>query len=229
MSAQELWDAALPLIQVIENHPFLLAMVDGTLPLENFQYYIRQDALYLHDFADCLDRLSRNPGVSQKDKALIQTFVEGTQGAELDLHKTYFNEWKISASSPTEQQMPHTLLYTSYAERIIATQSHAQGLAILLPCYALYLHVGNGMLKLRDELGTSVQRPPIYDRWIDMYKAGSAFEERVGRYKAMVDAACQSATAHEFAEMKRHFLMACKLEHMFWDQAMTMMQWPTIV
>ena len=59
MSAQEFWNAALPLIKVIEQHPFLVSMVDGTLPEENFEYYIIQDALYLHDFAvlpmDCND------------------------------------------------------------------------------------------------------------------------------------------------------------------------------
>ena len=27
-------------------------------------------------------------------------------------------------------------------------------------------------------------------------------------------------------EMEHHFIMSCKLEHMFWDQAVTMMEWP---
>ena len=55
--AQQFWNAAAPLISITENHPFLVAMVDGTLDIEKFRYYAVQDALYLTDFADCLKRL----------------------------------------------------------------------------------------------------------------------------------------------------------------------------
>lgn len=145
----------------------------------------------------------------------------------MDLHKSYFEKWNISPTT-TVEQMPHTLLYISYTKRVIATQSHAQGLAVLLPCYVLYLQVVNRMLQLRDKLGTAVTRPSVYDDWIDMYAEGGEFEGKVRDYKAMVDAVCRSANTTEFEEMKRHFLVACKLEYMFWDQAMTMMQWPTM-
>jgi thiaminase/transcriptional activator TenA len=57
---------------------------------------------------------------------------------------------------------------------------------------------------------------------------GEDFEREVKNYIAMVDAACDSATAEEFDEMKKHFFMSCKLEHMFWDQASNMMKWPEI-
>ena len=57
---------------------------------------------------------------------------------------------------------------------------------------------------------------------------GDEFERDVKDYIALVDAACQSATADELDQMKQHFLMSCKLEHMFWDQAIHMMKWPEI-
>jgi thiaminase len=46
MSAQDFWDAAAPLIAVTEKHPFLVAMVDGTLNMDSFRYYVVQDALF---------------------------------------------------------------------------------------------------------------------------------------------------------------------------------------
>ena len=55
---QAFWDAAAPMIKVTEKHPFLVAMVDGSLDMENFKYYVIQDALYLKDYADCLRRLA---------------------------------------------------------------------------------------------------------------------------------------------------------------------------
>ena len=73
----------------------------------------------------------------------------------------------------------------------------------------------------------SVKRPPQFDAWIDMY-GGDDFEKEVKDYIAMVDAECKTADEAELKEMEKHFLMNCKLEHMFWDQATTMMKWPEV-
>jgi len=48
-------------------------------------------------------------------------------------------------------------------------------------------------------------------------------------YIAMVDAACKTADAETLKRMEEAFMMCCKLEHMFWDQAENLMQWPQIV
>ena len=57
-------------IAVTEKHPFLVAMVDATLHMDNFRYYVVQDALYLQEFADCLRRLSRSAGNDVDSKRL---------------------------------------------------------------------------------------------------------------------------------------------------------------
>ena len=158
--------------------------------------------------------------------------------------------------------MPNCLLYTSYMKRIVATKCHAEGLAALLPCFWVYMHVGKCMLKLRDNLGTryvtiikatcrigfqfkqafnprevtlknvmlfihSAKRPASYDAWIDMY-GGEDFEKEVKDYIAMVDSICKTVDEATLKEMEKHFIMSCKLEHMFWDQAQTKMEWPKI-
>lgn len=226
MSAQSLWDAAAPLIAVTEKHPFLVAMVDGSLDMEAFRYYVVQDALYLNDFADCLRRLSKNDGVETVDSERLESFAKGAEEAEMALHNSFFTQWDISADGAV--QMPNTLLYTSYSKRIVATQCHAQGLSVMLPCFWVYMHVGKCMLKLRQELGDSVKRPPQFDAWIDMY-SGDDFEKEVKEYIAMVDAACKTADEATLKEMEKHFIMSCKLEHMFWDQAQNKMEWPDIL
>jgi len=151
MSAQAFWDAAAPLIAVTEKHPFLVAMVDGSLKEENFRYYVVQDALYLEQFADCLRIVSDNEGVPQQDSERLKAFAKGAEEAELSLHNSFFKEWNINAEGAAE--MPNCLLYTSYMKRIVATRPHAEGLAVLLPCFWVYMHVGQQMLKLRDEFG----------------------------------------------------------------------------
>jgi thiaminase/transcriptional activator TenA len=152
MSAQTFWDAALPLIAVTEKHPFLIAMVDGTLDMDCFKYYVVQDALYLNDFADCLRILSRNQGIAGSDAIRLAAFARGAEEAEMCLHNGFFRQWNISAEGV--EQMPHCLLYTSYMKRVVATRPHAEGLAVLLPCFWVYMHVGKCMLQLRRVLGS---------------------------------------------------------------------------
>ena len=68
---------------------------------------------------------------------------------------------------------------------------------------------------------------PQFDAWIDMY-GGEEFQSEVRDYVALVDKACKTADDDTLKEMDKHFIMCCKLEHMFWDQADTLMDWPTL-
>ncbi len=254
VTAQTFWDAAYPMIAVTEQHPFLVSMVDGSLEEENFKYYVVQDALYLKDFADCLRRVG-DKAPTPEDKKRLVDFAKGAEECELELHNSFFKEWKIAApdlaaTDDPMQQMPNCLLYTSYMKRVVATESYAQGLAVLLPCFWVYMHVGHVMLKLREQLDANgntskaaANRKPQYDAWIDMY-AGDEFEKEVTDFIGMVNAECdriQSSTTsnddddddeeHKKAaldRMQQHFIMGCKLEHMFWDQASTCMKWTEI-
>lgn len=261
VTAQTFWDAAYPMIAVTEKHPFLVSMVDGTLEESNFKYYVVQDALYLKHFADCLRRVGAKAPTPEDTKRLVD-FAKGAEECELELHNSFFKEWNIAAPDADGDidndnddpmlQMPNCQLYTSYMKKVAATESYAQGLAVLLPCFWVYMHVGHVMLKLREILDANAaveeseseskrQRKPQYDAWIDMY-AGDEFENEVRDFIAMVNAECErlqspkddggdnnsDATERTLARMQQHFIMACKLEHMFWDQASTKMQWPDI-
>ncbi|KAL7558265.1 hypothetical protein ACA910_009935 [Epithemia clementina (nom. ined.)] len=206
MSAQIFWDAAKSIIDITEKHPFLVAMVDGTLGIENFRYYVVQDALYLHDFYDCLLRLGNHPGIPASESKRLHEFAQGAKDAELQLHESFFKEWNISSEGV--EQMPNTLLYTSFMYRTVATKPHAEGLAALLPCFWVYMHVGKRMLELRAELGNTVSRPPQFDAWIDMY-GGDEFEKEVKDYIAIVDSYCRMADKETLERMQENFILCC--------------------
>jgi thiaminase/transcriptional activator TenA len=152
-TAQTFWEAAAFIISITEKHPFLVSMVDGTLSMENFKYYVVQDALYLGDFAAALRLLGNHSEISKADSKRLYEFAKGAEDAEMALHNSFFKEWDISAEGV--DQMPNCLLYTSYMLRVVATRPHAEGLAVLLPCFWVYMHVGQVMLKLREELGNT--------------------------------------------------------------------------
>mmetsp|Transcript_9185 Transcript_9185/g.13782 ORF Transcript_9185/g.13782 Transcript_9185/m.13782 type:complete len:151 (+) Transcript_9185:162-614(+) len=115
--AQSLWDAAADLIKVTETHPFLVAMVDGTLSEDSFRYYAVQDALYLVDFKSCLVRLADKMNVEMSnDDSTKEASIQRVKGlaiaieeSEVELHRSFFKQWNIDASDATS--MPDTLLY----------------------------------------------------------------------------------------------------------------------
>jgi len=222
--SENFWKSATYIIKATEKHEFLTKMVDGTLPLENFQYYIIQDALYLADFGDCLYRLSRSPDISKEDQNRLEKFAVDAKEAEMSLHVGFFKKWNVDAENAAA--MPHTVLYCSNMLRVVSTRCYAEGLAALLPCFWIYMHVGKIMLKLRDELGDSVQRCAQYNEWIDMY-ASDQFESDVNDYIDMVNKAAANAPPSTLDNMKEHFMMSCRLEYMFWDQGLKLMQWPS--
>ena len=149
MASQRFWNAAQSIISTTEKHEFLISMVDGSLPEENFIYYVVQDALYLTDFADCLKRLG-DDATDIEMKERLHSLAKGAEEDEKELHRSYFSKWDIDDSDA--KPMPKTLLYTSYMLRVVTTRPFAEGLAVLLPCFWVYMHVGKCMLKLRDEL-----------------------------------------------------------------------------
>ena len=81
------------------------------------------------------------------------------------------------------------------------------------------------MLKLCDNLGDVVNRPPKYDAWINR-NAGDNFEDTVREYIAIVNDAAMSVDDGTRKRMEGHFVMSCKLKHLFWDQASNLMRWP---
>mmetsp|Transcript_29202 Transcript_29202/g.33901 ORF Transcript_29202/g.33901 Transcript_29202/m.33901 type:complete len:226 (-) Transcript_29202:370-1047(-) len=222
MATERFWNAAQSIIDKTEKHEFLTSMVDGTLPLENFQYYVVQDALYLTDFAECLRRLGDN-ATKINDKNRLYSLAKGAEEDEKELHRSFFTKWDINDSNVSP--MPQTLSYTSYMIRVVSTKPHAEGLAVLLPCFWVYMHVGKCMLKLRDELGDTAKRSPQFDAWIDLY-ASEEFEKEVKDYIAMVDAAAEGLDEESISKMEEHFILCCKLEHLFWDQALELTKWP---
>eukprot|EP00553_Chaetoceros_curvisetus_P007528 CAMPEP_0204626328 /NCGR_PEP_ID=MMETSP0717-20131115/12010_1 /ASSEMBLY_ACC=CAM_ASM_000666 /TAXON_ID=230516 /ORGANISM="Chaetoceros curvisetus" /LENGTH=208 /DNA_ID=CAMNT_0051642237 /DNA_START=22 /DNA_END=648 /DNA_ORIENTATION=- len=204
-------------------------MVDGSLEEDKFKYYVVQDAIYLTDFANCLKILGDKACKERpQDQDRLYSLARGAEEDEKELHRSFFKKWNISDvndDGTTVKAMPNTLLYTSYMLRIVSTRPYAEGLSVLLPCFWVYMHVGKCMLEMRKRMGDAVERIPQFDAWIDMY-ASVEFEKEVRDYISMVDVVAKDANEETLERMQDHFITSCKLEHMFWDQAEGLMQWP---
>lgn len=210
--ASSIWEAQ-------HNHPFVRGIGDGTLELERFKYWVRQDYLFLIDYARVLAMASaRAP-----DLPAMRRFAElarSTLEVEMDLHRAYAAEFGISPEElEREQKSPITQAYTDFLKCTAALGSFEELAAALLPCMWGFCEIGQRL--------ASGPRPrdPRYAKWIDMYSSNE-FAELAEWCKGLVDQLGREATAQERQRMEEAFLVSSRYEYLFWEAAYRMETWP---
>ena len=214
----ELWDAAAPIFARVLEHPFLRGLTDGSLPEERFRFYVKQDALYLREYARCLALASAKAPTGSWCE-MFAAHAQSALNVERSLHEAYFAAWglapeEVEATVPT----PTTLAYTSYLLRVAGTGTFEELIGAILPCYWIYWEVGKTLV-------ATGSPNAVYQRWIDAY----ASEQFASAVQRVLDAANRSTAdlpASRLAVIRRHYLTASRYEWMFWDAAYNMESWP---
>ena len=157
-AARPIWDAQL-------QHPFVRGIGDGSLPPERFERWVRQDYLYLKEFARVFawaaakaDRLA-----SMNWYAAV---LDLTLNTEMALHREYAARFGITEDElEAEEMRPTTRAYTDFLVRTAADGDMAELLAALLPCAWGYAWLGAQLAEL--------ERPADqrYADWIEQYAA----------------------------------------------------------
>ena len=97
--SERLRQHVLPLWQRQREHPFVVALGNGLLPRANFEFYIRQDALFLDEltktFAYAVTKTTDHDEMEQFGKYVLNTLL-----VEAELHRRYRNP------SPTPHRYP---------------------------------------------------------------------------------------------------------------------------
>jgi thiaminase/transcriptional activator TenA len=204
-AAADIWEAQ-------RHHPFVCGIRDGTLDPERFRFYLRQDYLFLIDYARLLAlACARAPGLE-----LMERFAElahTTLRTELNLHRAYATEWEISAAAlDGERPHPVTRSYADFLLRTAALGDFGELVAALLPCMWGYSELGQRLAQ---------GQPPAagrYARWIEMY-SGEQFAHLAGWCREVVDVAAAGAAPDTRDKMRDAFLTSSRYELDFWDQA----------
>jgi thiaminase/transcriptional activator TenA len=210
--SDELRRAAAPIWAAQIEHPFVRGIGDGSLASEKFRHYIRQDYLFLLDYARLLALGSaRAPGVEAMTR--FAQLADAVLTRELDLHRSYARDWGV-ATADLEQEQPTltTRAYTDFLLRVAALGDYAELVAALLPCMWGYHELGT---KLADH-----ERPgdELYARWVDLY-SDPEFGELAGWCRRLTDEASRSG---DHARMLEAFLTSSQYELAFWDASWRM-------
>ncbi len=211
----EAWAAINPLYQKIIEMPFNQELMKGILPLEKFKFYMAQDAHYLVEFGRALSAISSR--MEDPDNMLaFSNFATGAIVVERALHEGYFKQFGVAEGiKPT----PTCLLYTQYILNRAAMGNVEEAVAAVLPCFWIYKRVGDYIYQHQE----NPDKNP-YKEWINTY-AGEEFAQSVESAIQIADAMADKASPSLKDKMTDAFVMASKLEWMFWDSAYRQEYW----
>jgi thiaminase/transcriptional activator TenA len=203
-AAEEIWQAQ-------HDHPFVRGVGDGTLPVEHFARYVRQDYLFLIEYA----RLLALGAARAPDLQTMRRFADLAQailGEEMELHRAFAREFGITEGElEAEEPAPVTRAYTDFLLRTATVGEFSELVAALLPCMWGYAEIGQ-RLAGRDPPPAD----PRYVRWIETY-AAPEFAELAAWCRGLVDRVAAEAGEAGRERMRRAFLVCSEHELAFWD------------
>jgi thiaminase (transcriptional activator TenA) len=210
-AAQPIWDAILA-------HPFLKELGEGHLPHDRFLYFIRQDYLYLFEFA----RVLCLGGSKAEDLETLEMFAKhaaNTVAVERIMHTGFIQRLGRQGDELLDRERtPTTQAYTRHLLAVAREGTLGEVVAAVLPCYWIYLEVGR-------HLATCQPADPIYRDWIKAY-GSETFADLVRQQLNLVDRLGARAPAHESRRMTEHFIQSSRYEYLFWDDAYRLAAWP---
>ncbi|MDX2128022.1 MAG: thiaminase II [Chloroherpetonaceae bacterium] len=213
-----LWTSIDTIYHEILRHPFNQELLDGTLPQEKFQFYMKQDALYLTDFAKALALIAARSDSAEQIVDFVR-FSEGAIVAERGLHEFYFDLYQTKLDVT---YAPACFMYTNYMLASAATRPIEVAAAALLPCFWIYREVGNVLYKQVSTQASYDEHP--YKKWIDMY-SGEEYGAVVEKMLAITERMATETTDEIRTKMKEAFVNSSRLEWLFWESAYHLETW----
>ena len=208
--SRSLHEAARPLWEAQLRHPFVQGIADGSLEEERFSRWVRQDYLYLKEFArvfawavakaDTLDAMGWYAQV-----------LDLTLNTEMELHRSYAARFGITPEElEAETMWPTTRAYTDFLVRTSADGDMLDLLAALLPCAWGYLFIAREM----HSWGTSPDQR--YADWIEMY-VSEEFADATERLRAEMDRLGVGISEAKRARLEEIFVVSSHYEERFWE------------
>ncbi len=218
---EELHEVAAPIWQAQLEHPFVQGIGTGELEEKRFANWVRQDYLYLKEYARVLayGAARARPLGSMSWYASLLDFILNT---EMDLHRTYARRFRIDETElEAETMWPTTQGYTDLLVRHAASGDVADLVAALLPCAWGYGEVG-----LHLEEAYPAPEDDRYADWIAMYTSED-YQEAVAWLKDEMDRLAQGASEDDRDRLTRIFVTSNRYEHAFWEMCYHGEAWQT--
>jgi len=183
----------------ILNHPFVVELYEGTLPVEKFKFYVLQDYNYLVT-------MMRNFSVLASRAESVETIREMLEIAYLEATSEFesYEELLKQLGYTVEDAMRIELrqMNISYISFLLATslqKTFLEGLAATLPCFWTYAEIAEFH---KDKLSRS--KNSLYVEWASVYLS-EPYRNLVNKMKELLDNA-----DIKYEKLKEVFTVASK-------------------
>lgn len=202
-------------------HPFVIGLGDGTLPLETFRYYMRQDYVFLIGFCRAV-AIAAAKTERLEDMAFFARLLDETLNTEMALHVSFCADFGITEEDLTSTVPSPTT--TSYVDHLVSTAYNGpaqEAAAAILPCSWGYAGIGRTLA----DRGLP-ESQPLYGRWIEMY-ASPEFAELADWLRSYIDRGAEGMGEDGRRRLTEIFEVSSRYEYMFWDAAYRLEEWRT--
>ncbi|MGE3537665.1 MAG: thiaminase II [Candidatus Tectimicrobiota bacterium] len=217
---EQVGQQAMTIREQVFQHPFVIRLGDGTLPLVAFQYYMCQDYVFLVEYCRVLALAvakARDLDTMERFAVLLQS----TLTTEMALHRDCAAQCGTSlAVLEATQAAPSTRSYTQHLLSTAYAGSLPEITAALLPCMWDYSEIGQRLAAR----GLPVSQP-LYSAWIQTY-AAPEFGALAQWLRHLLDDLAHQASPAARTHLAQLFVESCRYEYLFWDMAYRQETWP---
>ncbi|WP_103029256.1 TenA family protein [Salinibacter altiplanensis] len=206
------------------DHPFVRALVDGSLDSDKFKFYQMQDARYLEAIADAFVRIGTRCA-DPDDKLWFTEAATRALRTERSLHLHYGDRLGYGPEDLRSLELsPTNRAYQNHMLERTQRGTRLEALAAVAPCPWLYRELG---AEIWDELGGAVADDHPYADWIRRYADPDPDETMdLDKLLGRLDRWAQGQSEDACGRAMEAFRTSVRYEWMFWDQAWTRQAWP---
>lgn len=132
------------IIQAYCQHPFNQQLYNGTLPQKAFMWFLKQDAVYLKNYANVLQKIAQRFAFEgkSKEKELFLHFKKKIIAAEQNVNSKYIQKSTPSFFPRFEPVSPEIMGYINHLNQTVDKGTTIEATAACYPCFYLYAELG---------------------------------------------------------------------------------------
>ncbi len=200
----------------ILDHPFVVELYEGSLPVEKFKYYAIQDYNYLVTMARVFSIIAAKADLDVAAKALEIARADAT--VEMENYKRLLERLGLSLEEAVRAMpAPTNVGYMSFMLSTAALGTPLEGFTVTLPCFWTYRVIA-------EEHGEKLEKNgvEVYVDWARVYLSDE-YSRLVEELREVVDNLYEGVG---YERLKSIFLTASRYEWMFWEMSYRMEDWP---
>ncbi len=198
--------------EAVVTHPFVLEMGDGSLDIDRFRNYFRQDYVFCKDLVKLTAVAIARAAPDYQAGKVLNRFLANFLSAENDLFLNGFQELGITAGEYLAAEAnPVTQAFGDFMVRTALEGNFDELLALFYVTEGTYLDWATRLINAGARPGN-----PVYQGWIDIHSPAVLgelvewFTERLNEAGARADAAGK-------ANLERIFRTTLRYEYQFWE------------